>query len=106
MKILIGLISVLLLCSSLKGERYVIEGNSMLPKIENGDLVYIEHKDFFRVKPGDIILFRASYKGTNMVVCHRVLSRNYIFLYTKGDNNSVGDNFTITRKEFLGKIKN
>ena len=105
MKFIVGLITVLLLCSALKGERYVIEGTSMVPAIKNGDLVYIEHKDFFRIKSNDIIVFKASYNGTNMIVCHRVVSRNYIFLYTKGDNNLTGDNFTITKEEFIGKVK-
>lgn len=105
MKFIIGLISVILLCSALRGERYIIEGTSMLPSLKNGDLVYIEHKDFLRVKPKDIVLFKAKYNGTSMVVCHRVVSRNYIFLYTKGDNNLTGDSFAVTREEFLGKIK-
>ena len=106
MKFIIGLLSVLMLCSSLRGEKFTIEGNSMYPKFSNGDLVYVQHKNFDAVKINDVIVFSAMYNGDNIVVCHRVIARNYVFLRTRGDNNLSNDNFVVTRENFIGKIRN
>jgi len=106
MKFIIGLLSVWMLCCTLKGERFAIEGNSMYPNICNGDLVYVQHKNFDAVKVNDVVVFSATCNGDNMVVCHRVVSRNYIFLNTCGDNNMYKDNFVVTKENFIGKIKN
>jgi len=105
-KFIIGLLSVWMLCCTLKGERFTIEGDSMYPSLRNGDLVYVQHKNFDAVKVNDIVVFSATYKGDNIVVCHRVVARNYMFLNTCGDNNLSNDNFVVTRENFIGKIKN
>ena len=106
MKFIVGLLSMWMLCCTLKGERFAIEGNSMYPNICNGDLVYVQHKNFDAVRVNDIVVFSATYHGDSMVVCHRVVARNYMFLNTRGDNNLSEDSFVVTRENFIGKIKN
>lgn len=70
-----------------------IEGPSMEPLFQTGDLVVIIKSELNNIKPGDIIVFRK--KNENGFVIHRVIQvinlRNATYYVTKGDNNSLPD---------------
>lgn len=71
----------------------VVEGNSMIPTLYNGDLVLIQKPAPSEIHRNDIIVYRSPVTGK--LVIHRVIkvsaehgSYSYI---TKGDNNPVDD---------------
>ena len=79
----------------------VVEGNSMLPTLHNGDLVLIYKPGPGDIKPGDIIVYRSP--SQNKLVIHRVIEVNrcgpqYCYI-TKGDNNVNADNSPILQLE-------
>ena len=80
--------------------------NSMNPSIKIGDAVFIEkiNKNYEKIKTGDVIVF----KYQNIIIVHRVIkiineNKKYYF-YTKGDNNSIPDNFVIEENMIIGKV--
>lgn len=72
-------------------------GNSMLPILRNGDVLYIQKKPFPKIKVNDFVTF----KDKDLFITHRVIYKDSkgIFLLTKGDNNP-----SVDRKVFPGEI--
>jgi signal peptidase len=72
----------------------IVEGNSMLPTLYNGDLVIIYKPPPSDINVGDIVVYRSPITGR--LVIHRVIKINshdgvsYYYI-TKGDNNPVDD---------------
>lgn len=70
----------------------VIKGNSMLPLLREGDIIFLTPVDPENVRPGDIIVFKSRTGG---YIVHRVIYVEYfegIYYYvTKGDNNPIYD---------------
>jgi signal peptidase len=75
----------------------VVEGNSMIPTLYNGDLVFITKPQPDKITIGDIIVYESP--ATGRLVIHRVV-RVYrhvsmhgleYYYVTKGDNNPVDD---------------
>ncbi len=92
---------------SLFGKKaFVIISGSMKPKIDIGDIVFINEGE--DVKPGDVIAFR---RDSNVIV-HRVVKEldvNGETMYqTKGDNNNVEDKELVRKSTiegvYFGKI--
>lgn len=75
---------------------------SMEPFILQGQKIIIQIKTFGQVMPGDIIAFW--HHKLHQIVVHRCLKRTAKYLYTKGDNNLLTDNFQVTRSNFLGAV--
>ncbi|MEM0506329.1 MAG: signal peptidase I [Thermosphaera sp.] len=66
----------------------VVKGESMLPVLREGDIVFTYRPSPSEINIGDVIVFRAS---SNKLIIHRVvdvkiIGGNYYYV-TKGDNN-------------------
>ncbi len=72
-----------------------VEGNSMLPTYEEGDLVIIYGKDVEHIEVGEVIVFRVGFEGAPDFVIHRVVAiketSGDLYFKTKGDNNPFND---------------
>lgn len=94
-------------------------GQSMLPVIDNGDLLVIQlatHPDF-EIKKGDIVVYVPpddtvlGYKlqSMNVVVCHRIIANASINGETKyliqGDNCNERDPWVIDADDIIGVVK-
>ncbi|MGB9725146.1 MAG: signal peptidase I [Fervidicoccaceae archaeon] len=70
----------------------VVRGNSMLPLLREGDIVFLHHATPQEIRIGDIIVYKSVNDG---YIIHRVVkivnTSNGIFYVTKGDNNPVDD---------------
>lgn len=75
----------------------VVEGNSMIPTLYNGDLVLIHKPSPDKIHVGDIIVYFSP--STSRLVIHRVIHINTIkvnniikyYYVTRGDNNPIND---------------
>ena len=74
-------------------------GRSMLPIIEDGDLLRVEPVDPARLKLGDIVLFRAE----GRLKAHRIVRRKGARFFTRGDATVEGDG-AIERQQILGRV--
>jgi signal peptidase I len=91
----------------------VVNGNSMVPALLNGDLVYYT-APHGPVKNGTIIVFIQGETGVNSldallkpIVIHRVIGFGYepdgsLYYETKGDNNQAADPFVTPASSVLG----
>ncbi len=83
---------------------YVIISGSMQPELEIGDIVIVKKVGKNQLEKGDIISFR---QGQN-VITHRiyeiVTEDNETKIATKGDNNNVKDDKSITYADIEGKV--
>lgn len=98
-----------LLNSILKNGRSMIYivSNSMSPGIEVGDLLFFKANK--TVKTGQIVMYQAN--KNYLPIIHRIINQNEDKYFTKGDNNSFGDNIfympgqeTINRGDILSNL--
>lgn len=77
-----------ILKSFLAGKSFSLkaEGNSMLPILRSGDVVYYRKTSFNEIKVNDLVLIKKNKK----LFTHRIIYKNH-FLVTKGDNNPKSD---------------
>ena len=68
-----------------------VDGTSMLPTLEGGDLVVIQNVPIGDVHAGDIIVYNNLCSTTGLSVVHRVIAITSAGLITKGDNNDRSD---------------
>ncbi|MEM4140207.1 MAG: signal peptidase I [Nitrososphaeria archaeon] len=84
---------------------YYVEGNSMHPTLENGDLIIIYKVDFRSLQVGDIIVFNSPVYNVRIV--HRIkeikLIGNEMVLITQGDNNRIPDPEYVREENYIGK---
>ena len=64
-----------------------VDGTSMLPTLEGGDLVVIQSATIGQIHVGDIIVYGAPCSAGGESVVHRVVNMTAAGLITKGDNN-------------------
>ena len=87
-----------------------VDGRSMLPTLEGGDLVVIQSVPMGDVHVGDIIVYNGLCSTSGVSVVHRVVGSVSAGLVTKGDNNAYTDQASgiaigpITQKCLEGKI--
>ncbi|MEM3403172.1 MAG: signal peptidase I [Nitrososphaeria archaeon] len=98
---------ILLLFSAILGYSpfYYVEGISMHPTIENGDLIIIDWTRFEDLKVGDIIVFKRPLlddKVVHRIVDVRNINGERVFI-TKGDNNQVPDSNYVKSDNYVGK---
>lgn len=74
-----------------------VDGHSMLPTLEGGDLVVIQSVPLSDVHVGDIIVYNGLCSSGGESVVHRVVMVTSTGLITKGDNNPNPD-------QYLGQI--
>lgn len=84
---------------------YVVDSKSMTPTLDVDDIVVVKQEDAYKVD--DIITF-TPYSDSKETYTHRIIDieddsgeAKYI---TKGDNNDIEDNFSVTDKNTLGKV--
>jgi len=68
-----------------------VDGTSMLPTLEGGDLVVIQGVPINQVHVGDIIVYGGTCSASGLSVVHRVVGITPAGLITKGDNNARTD---------------
>ncbi|MEM0061234.1 MAG: signal peptidase I [Fervidicoccaceae archaeon] len=70
----------------------VVKGNSMLPLLREGDIVFLHHVPPQDIAVGEVVVYQSIYGG---YIIHRVVSiiqtPTGIFYVTKGDNNPSDD---------------
>jgi signal peptidase I len=85
-----------LLCSGIR-IRFRAKGRSMLPTINDGDILYAESATRFEF--GDIVLFR---EGTEFKA-HRIIGKRHQGFITRGDAGMEPDG-EIRKDQILGKV--
>jgi len=93
---------------------FLIEGDSMLPSINNGSTVVIDRNvSFNNLKVGDVVIFMAKVNteyGTGrqnfiqQLVAHRLIRKIDSGFITKGDNNTFIDATICNSSNYLGKV--
>ena len=88
-----------------------VDGHSMLPTLEGGDLVVIQSVPISDVHVGDIIVYNGLCSTQGESVVHRVVNITSAGLITKGDNNPQTDQYLqeiavspITQQCLEGKV--
>lgn len=87
-----------------------VNGDSMYPKIKDGDYIaiYRKIKDVYEI--GDIVSFVLETDEGNLLVTHKIVDvKEYgnTYMYTtKGINNEINDEKTILNEEIIGEYKN
>lgn len=74
-------------------------GNSMLPFLLEGDVVYWKKITFSRIQPQDIITF---YRD-NQLITHRVIYKASNYLIARGDNRLKSDG-RVYKRQILGRV--
>jgi signal peptidase I len=114
----VAIVAVLVLLPFLAGTSTypiaIVQGNSMYPNLQNGDLVFFKSIDQQNISVGTIIVFVQSDTGVTMldsltkpILIHRVVGSlvqadGTVCYYTKGDNNQVNDSFVTPADHVLG----
>lgn len=82
-----------------------VEGSSMQPTFNSGDLVVARTLDHYNV--GDIVIFRVpTTAGHSANVVHRIIALNADgTVTTQGDNRSTADGFHTTMRDIVGEAK-
>ena len=84
---------------------FYVEGISMHPTLENGDLIVLDRTNFDNLKVGDIVVFYS--RIYNFRIVHRITdietSNGDRILFTKGDNNHAPDPSYVRRNDYVGK---
>ena len=87
-----------------------VDGTSMLPTLEGGDLVVIQNVPIADIHVGDIIVYNGLCSSSGLSVVHRVVQITSSGLITKRDNNYATDQASniavapITQKCLEGKV--
>ncbi len=87
-----------------------VDGTSMLPTLEGGDLVVIQNVPIGDVHVGDIIVYNGLCSTSGLSVVHRVVEVRGAGLITRGDNNGPTDqaggiaSAPITQRCLEGKV--
>ena len=80
----------------------VVEGNSMEPLLQTGDVVIVVKSS--KIDVGDVIVYR---KYDGVLIIHRVIKfinlNGRTFIVTKGDNNLFADP-PISKYQVIGKV--
>jgi len=80
-------------------EYVFIQGNSMEPRVHQGDLVIVRKNNEYHI--GDAV----AYKNNDLqrVVFHRVIGGNILHFFMQGDNNARVDGYEPAFQEIIGK---
>lgn len=98
------LLSAALLLLSAFGVRFfTVRTGSMYPTYPVGSVIVVCPTEFSELEEGDVITFLS---GGNMAVTHRVcqIDKENKTVSTKGDNNNVEDNNSVTEDKILGRV--
>lgn len=87
----IAIVLLALLAYFVQTDTRRVDGISMLPTLEGGDLVIIQGVPISDVHVGDIIVYNGICSASGESVIHRVVAVQSDGLITKGDNNPLPD---------------
>ncbi len=79
-----------------------ITGNSMSPAIDDGDTCLCLTKENYNI--GDIVSFFVPDKGKVELISHRIITEEDDKFTTKGDFNSIEDNWVINEDQIFCQI--
>lgn len=91
----------------------IIEGSSMVPNINSGDIVLLHRQHLGEVQIGDVIAFKKQiidgYGPSNPIVVHRIVDKQtgedgQTLLTTRGDFNLENDDEFTDEKNYIGKV--
>ncbi|MCU0238926.1 MAG: nickel-type superoxide dismutase maturation protease [Pyrinomonadaceae bacterium] len=86
-------------------QRYRIEGNSMLPTLQNGDQVLVEKNENYQIN--DIVVAKHPFQKS-VILIKRISEINEKGFYLIGDNASESTDSrtlgTFAKKDLLGKV--
>ncbi|MBI5350619.1 MAG: signal peptidase I [Chloroflexi bacterium] len=77
----------------------IINGNSMSPLLQSGDLVIVRANSFYQI--GDVVAYRHPDVGA---IIHRIVERDGDAFILQGDHNTWLDSYQPTTQEVLGKL--
>ncbi len=80
---------------------FVVESESMLPKLEKGEVIFVRKTDNYKV--GDIISFYTD-SNPDKPFTHRIIDKQGGYYITKGDNNEEKDPFRTEQSEIVGEV--
>ena len=81
----------------------VVQGNSMLPLLTDGDVVKIQACRDYKI--GDIVGYYHETTEGLVIIIHRVIFVRKQYVLTKGDNNSFIDPVRVDYNHIIGKIE-
>jgi signal peptidase len=99
---LVLLIGAALLALSAK-HLYIVTSGSMVPRLQPGDVDFVEHESYGDLQVGDVITFDAP--GLGQVVTHRIVSIDGSGISTKGDLNEQPDEWRVQPGDLRGEMK-
>jgi len=93
-----GEVAAQLIASGL-GFRFQAKGRSMLPTIQDGEILHVCPADPASIKLGEVILFR----DCNGFKAHRVIRKKSDLFTTRGDSSAQADD-EILSEQIVGKV--
>lgn len=102
LEFMLGAVLLILIILSLLGyiTLAVVEGNSMEPALQTGDVVIVIKRISIRdISVGDVVVYR---RGGALII-HRVVAVSDGILITKGDNNPLVDP-PVSFENVIGKV--
>lgn len=110
-------IPILIIISLIGAHLVVVPTGSMIPVINEGDMVLVEKTDVLGlmeefnpedVKAGDIIIYEKNSSSGDEMVIHRVIAVNESEgkkqFKMKGDNNNISDPGMVSSESVTGKV--
>jgi signal peptidase I len=79
--------------------RFLAKGRSMLPTIQDGEILHVRQVDPASIKIGEIVLF----SGRDGFKAHRVISKRRGVFVTRGDSSTQADG-EVRGEQIVGKI--
>lgn len=84
----------------------IVEGRSMWPTYDDGDILLVVGAKSSDLKVGDVIIYR---KYDNTFVVHRIVDKSFIdgkwVFRTQGDNNSYPDPYPVQEDQVVGRVE-
>lgn len=85
----------------------VVQTDSMAPTFNAGDMIFIKQCDTKTLKEGDIVCFHTIIQNQYVLNTHRIVAVESLEdgnsrFTTRGDNNDVSDNYTISNGDIVG----
>ena len=84
----------------------IVEGYSMWPTYDNGDILFVVGASPSDLKVGDVIIYR-KYDGA--LVVHRIVDKSFVngkwVFRTQGDNNPHPDPYPVWEDQVAGRVE-
>lgn len=81
---------------------FIFKGNSMLPTLTPGQLIYIR-KGIADIHAGDVIVYKGA--KSDRYTVHRIKKKSGSGWILRGDNNSKNDPLTLPPEQIIGRVE-